>query len=53
MKTQAVVTVRYPSELHEWLRKIAAKNHRSMNSQMIAIIEEAKRRNDFQEEAKQ
>lgn len=31
--------VRIPADLHEWLRKQAAQNHRSLNGEIVARLE--------------
>lgn len=34
--------VRCPRELHEWLKDQAAKNHRSLNSEIVARLEQSR-----------
>lgn len=34
--------LRLPTELRDWLKRRAANNHRSMNGEIVSILEEAR-----------
>jgi predicted HicB family RNase H-like nuclease len=38
-----IITVRMPLELAKWLEKLADQEHRSVNQQVIKILEDAKK----------
>lgn len=44
MQTSEIVRVqtRYPSEIHQWMKDRAARNNRSMNGELIDILEKVK-----------
>lgn len=44
MKEVANLTLRFPKELRDWLSQHAAKNARSLNSELIVLVREEMRR---------
>ena len=44
MNELARTQVRFPSELMEWLKQQAREQNRSMNAQLVEIIQQAKGR---------
>jgi hypothetical protein len=42
MSEQARTQVRFPGELMEWLKQQAREQNRSMNAQLVEIIQQAK-----------
>jgi predicted HicB family RNase H-like nuclease len=38
-----IITVRMPLELAKWLEKLAEKEHRSVNQQVIKMLDDARK----------
>lgn len=41
-KKQTPLMVRLPEDLHAWVKELAEKEHRSLNSQIIVLLQQAK-----------
>lgn len=45
-QSESRMTVRMPTDLYEWLKSDAEQNLRSLNSQVIAILEEYRKQKE-------
>jgi hypothetical protein len=42
MSDEKKLTLRLPADLHEWVTKAAKEDRRSLNAQLVRLLEEAK-----------
>lgn len=40
------VTIRMPADLFKWLEKFATSEHRSVNQQLVKMVEDAKKKEE-------
>ncbi|MGI4847558.1 MAG: Arc family DNA-binding protein [Janthinobacterium lividum] len=48
MRKDAKIQLRLPVSIRDWFAEFAAKNNRSMNGQMIVMLEECKEKQESQ-----
>lgn len=51
-ENESRMTVRMPAELYEWLKSDADDSHRSLNSQVVAILEDYRKQKEKAEHSK-